>query len=98
LNRRSMVKLGLAAAGAPVLSQMIGQAALAQEIDLGPGGKHVGDIGGRNAKRLFPGETLRSGGQMEIRLNQSIHTDDPDELEVAQRLTPFDPQSWYDEW
>ena len=35
---------------------------------------------------------------MEIRLNQSIYTDDPHELEVAQRLEPFNPQSWYEEW
>lgn len=35
---------------------------------------------------------------MEIRLNQSIYTDDPHELEVAQRLEPFNPLSWYNEW
>ena len=54
--------------------------------------------GGRSASQLYTGETLRGGGQMEIRLNQSIHTSDPDEYQVATRLRAFDPLSWYNEW
>jgi len=66
--------------------------------NLGPGNRLVGQVGGRDEARLFPGHDLPGGGQTEIRLNQSIYTSDPDELEVAQRLRPFDPKSWYDEW
>jgi len=91
-----MVKLGLASAAVPVLSQVTGAPALGQ--DLGPGNHRVGETSGRDAERLFTGHPVEGGGQMEIRLNQSIYTDDPHELEVAQRLRPFDPLSWYEEW
>ena len=98
-NRRSLVKWGLiSAAGAPLLPEILGETALAQQMGLGPSDELLGRVGGRSNKQLFTGETLREGGQMEIRLNQSIHTDDPDELEVANRLRPFDPESWYNEW
>jgi len=94
-DRRSMLKWGLlSAAGAPLL---LGKHALAQK-GFGPSDKLLGRVDGRAEERLFTGHTPRSGGQMEIRLNQSIHTDDPDELEVATRLRPFDPLSWYEEW
>jgi alpha-beta hydrolase superfamily lysophospholipase len=94
-DRRSMMKWGLlSAAGAPLL---LGKTALAQQ-GLGPSDEVLGRVDGRDEARLFTGHTPRSGGQMEIRLNQSIHTDDPDELEVANRLRPFDPLSWYNEW
>ena len=96
LSRRGLLRLGLVSAGVPALSRVLSIPALAQ--DLGPGNRHVGDAGGRDEVRLFPGPGLPGGGQMEIRLNQSIHTSDPDELEVAQRLRPFDPKSWYEEW
>lgn len=94
-DRRSMMKWGLlSAAGAPLL---LGKQALAQQ-GLGPSDELLGRVDGRAEERLFTGHTPRGGGQMEIRLNQSIHTDDPDELEVATRLHPFDPLSWYNEW
>lgn len=96
LSRRKMLRWGLASAGAPVLARMLGVTAVAQ--DLGPGNRHVGVAGGRDEARLFPGHDLPGGGQTEIRMNQSIHTSDPDELEVARRLRPFDPKSWYEEW
>jgi dienelactone hydrolase len=96
LTRRGLVKLGLAAAGVPALSRALSGSALAQ--DLGPGDRRVGEVGGADDSRLYAGEDLPGGGQLEIRLNQSIYTDDPDELEVAQRLRPFDPESWYQEW
>lgn len=35
---------------------------------------------------------------MGIRLTASIYTSDPDELEVAQRLKPFNLASWVEEW
>jgi len=98
-SRRSMVKWGLlSAAAAPAVPKLLGDDALAQEMALGAGNELFGLTGGRDGDKLFTGEALRGGGQMEIRLNQSIHTDDPDELEVANRLRPFDPQSWYNEW
>ena len=35
---------------------------------------------------------------MEIRLTATIYTSDPDQLEVAQRMKPFDLESWITEW
>ena len=96
LTRREIVKWGLLSTGAPLLSSTLSTAALAQ--NLGPGNRFVGDAGGQDAEKLFTGHPVVGGGQMEIRLNQSIYTDDPHELEVAQRLEPFNPQSWYQEW
>jgi hypothetical protein len=91
-----MVKFGLFAAGAPALTGVVGSTALAQ--NLGPGNKGVGDIAGRDPLKLYTGHPVVGGGQMEIRLNQSIYTGDPHEIEVAQRLEPFNPESWYQEW
>jgi len=96
LSRRGLLKLGLASASVPALARVLSIPALAQ--DLGPGNRRVGEVGGRDEERLFAGLDLPGGAQTEIRLNQSIYTSDPDELEVAQRLRPFDPKSWYDEW
>lgn len=93
-NRREVMKWGLISSSAPVLAS--GASALAQ--NLGPGNAFVGDETGRDAGKLFTGHPVVGGGQMEIRLNQSIYTDDPHELEVAQRLEPFNPLSWYNEW
>ena len=91
-----MMKLGMVSASASALASVLRAPAVAQ--DLGPADAHVGDIGGRDPERLFTGEPVVGGGQMEIRLNQSIHTGDPHELEVARRMRPFDPLSWYVEW
>src|SRR5919106_4044423 len=96
LSRRRMMTWGLASASAPVLAKMLGVSALAQ--DFGPGSGKLGVIGGRDDKVLFPGKGLPGGGQLEIRLVQSMYTSDPDELEVAQRARPYDPDSWYAEW
>ena len=96
LTRRAMMKLGMVSASATALASVLRAPAVAQ--DLGPANAHVGDIGGRDSERLFTGEPVVGGGQMEIRLNQSIHTGDPHELEVARRMRPFDPLSWYVEW
>lgn len=98
-DRRTLVKWGLlSAAGAPLLPELVGKSAFAQQGGLGASDELLGVTGGAADGHLFTGETPRGGGQMEIRLNQSIHTDDPDELEVAERLRPFDPESWYNEW
>lgn len=95
LTRRGLMKLGAFSAGAPVLAAF-GSRAFAQ--NLGPGNLFVGEVMGRDPEKLFTGHPVVGGGQMEIRLNQSVYTDDPHELEVAQRLRPFDPLSWYEEW
>src|SRR5205085_31887 len=53
---------------------------------------------GRDEKVLFPGPDMAGGSQTEIRMVQSIYTSDADELEVAQRAKPYDPESWTSEW
>jgi dienelactone hydrolase len=90
------MKWALASAGAPVLGRMLGAPVAAQ--DFGPGSGRPGVIGGRDESVLFPGKGLPGGGQLEIRLVQSMYTSDPDELEVAQRARPYDPSSWFEEW
>jgi dienelactone hydrolase len=57
-----------------------------------------GAVGGRAEQELFPGRSLPGGGQLEIRLSATIYTSDPDQLEVAQRLKPFNLDSWITEW
>jgi dienelactone hydrolase len=96
LTRRRVMLLGLASAAAPVVATMFGVSAEAQ--DFGPASGKIGVIGGRDEKVLFPGPGLPGGGQTEIRMVQSIYTSDPDELEVAQRLKPYDMESWLAEW
>ena len=96
LTRRAMMKWSMLSASASAMACALRAPASAQ--DLGPANAHVGDVGGRDAEHLFTGEPVVGGGQMEIRLNQSIHTGDPHELEVARRMRPFDPLSWYTEW
>jgi len=90
VSRRALVKMGITSAGiAPF-------AALAQ--DAGPDGGKIGAVGGRAEEELFPGKGLPGGGQLEIRLTATIYTSDPDQLEVAQRMKPFNLDSWIVEW
>ena len=96
VTRRRLMQWGLASASAPVFARMLGVPARAQ--DLGPGTGKRGVVGGRDDKVLFPGKGLPGGGQLEIRLVQSMYTSDADELEVAQRARPYDPDSWHTEW
>jgi dienelactone hydrolase len=96
-TRRDMVKMGLFSAGAPTLG-MGAMGAWAQGYDLGPGNYLVDVVGGGDNAQLYTGIPVEGGGQMEIRLNQSIYTDDPHEIQVAQRMEPFNPLSWYNEW
>ncbi|OFW05457.1 MAG: hypothetical protein A3I61_14685 [Acidobacteria bacterium RIFCSPLOWO2_02_FULL_68_18] len=87
---------GALSAGATAMGKVLGATAFAQ--DFGPGTGSIGVIGGRDERALFPGPDLPGGGQLEIRMVQSMHTSDGDELEVAQRAKPFDPESWMSEW
>ena len=96
LSRRALVKWGLASAGLPAISKALGSSALAQ--DAGAESGKIGEVGGRAEGELYTGKGLPGGGQLEIRLTQSIYTSDPDELEVAQRMKPYDLDSWVTEW
>ena len=96
VNRRNLVKMGLAAAGLPILSKALGASALAQDAGSEAGKK--GDVGGRAEEALYPAKGLPGGGQLEIRMTQSMFTSDADALEVAQRMKPFDLESWITEW
>jgi dienelactone hydrolase len=90
VSRRALVQLGITSTGiAPF-------AALAQ--DAGPEGGKIGAVGGRAEEELFPGRGLPGGGQLEIRLTATMYTSDPDQLEVAQRMKPFNLDSWIVEW
>jgi dienelactone hydrolase len=96
LSRRGLVKLGLVSIGLPAVSNALSSPVLAQ--DAGAEGGEKGAIGGRAEEELFPATGLGGGGQLEIRLSASIYTSDPDQLEVAQRMRPFDLESWIAEW
>jgi dienelactone hydrolase len=96
LTRRNLVKLGFASAAAAPLAEVLTSSALAQDAGADTG--TIGAVGGRAETQLFPGKALPGGGQLEIRLSQSIYTNDPDQLEVAQRMKPFNLDSWVTEW
>ena len=96
LSRRRLMKWGFTSASASALARMLAVPVRAQ--DLGPATGKRGVIGGRDDAVLFPGKGLPGGGQLEIRLVQSMYTSDADELDVAQRMRPYDPDSWYTEW
>ena len=92
ISRRGL----LAAAGLAPLSQVVASHAFAQ--DAGPDDGTLGAVGGRAETELYPGKGLPGGGQLEIRLTASIYTSDADQLEVAQRMKPFNLDSWVTEW
>lgn len=94
-SRRDWVKLGLISAGVPALPKDL-RPVLAQ--DAGPAGGQLGAVGGRAEEELYPAKGLPGGGQLEIRLSATIYTSDPDQLEVAHRMKPFDLESWIAEW
>jgi dienelactone hydrolase len=96
VKRRDLVKWGVAAAGLPMFAKALSVTASAQDASSEAGKK--GAIGGRAEEELYPAKGLPGGGQLEIRLTQSIYTSDPDALEVAQRMKPFDLESWIVEW
>jgi len=79
-------------AGIPAFSKVLTRPALAQEA--GPPGGQVGAVGGRAEEELYPAKGLPEGGQLEIRLSATICTSDPDQLEVAHPMRPFDLESW----
>jgi dienelactone hydrolase len=96
LSRRALVKWGLVSAGLPAFSKVLSLPGVAQ--DVGSESGKIGEIGGRAESELYTGKGLPGGGQLEIRLTQTIYTSDPDQLEVAQRMKPYDLDSWVTEW
>src|SRR5581483_4630837 len=88
MSRRGWVKFGALSA--------FGVRARAQ--DAGSESGRLGVVGGRAEEELFPAKGLGGGGQLEIRLTASIYTSDPDQLQVAQRMKPFNLASWIEEW
>lgn len=96
LSRRSLVKWGALSAGAPIMARLMGLSAFAQDAESESG--KIGVVGGRDEGALFPGKNLPGGGQIELRLTASIYTSDPDALEVAQRMKPYNLDSWVTEW
>jgi hypothetical protein len=81
MSRRNLVKWGLMSAGLPAFSGLLAPVLHAQDAGTEAGSK--GEVGGRAEEQLFPAKGLPGGGQLEIRLTQSLYTSDPDQLEVA---------------
>jgi dienelactone hydrolase len=96
LSRRGLVKLAAISAGIGPFSQTFVARARAQ--DAGSEAGRLGVVGGRAEEELYAGKGLPGGGQLEIRLSATIYTSDADQLEVAQRLKPFNLASWIEEW
>ena len=48
-------------------------------------------------KVLFPASGLPGGGQMEVRMVTEAENPDPDLVEIAHRLRPYNLESWYGE-
>ena len=91
LTRRSLVRWGVVSAGITAFTPARGQ-------DAGSESGTLGAVGGRAEQELYAGKGLPGGGQLEIRLSATLYTSDPDQLEVAQRMKPFNLDSWVAEW
>ena len=91
LTRRSLVRWGVVSAGITAFTPARGQ-------DAGSESGTLGAVGGRAEQELYAGKGLPGGGQLEIRLSATLYTSDPDQLEVAQRMKPFNLDSWVVEW
>src|SRR5690349_3422102 len=91
LSRRCLVRWGMLSGGVSAFLP-------ARAQDAGAERGTVGATGGRAETELFPGKPLPGGGQLEIRLTASNYTSDADQLEVAQRMKPFNLDSGMVEW
>ena len=91
LTRRGLVRWGAVSAGITAFTPARGQ-------DAGSESGTLGAVGGRAEQELYAGKGLPGGGQLEIRLSATLYTSDPDQLEVAQRMKPFNLDSWVVEW
>ncbi|MEP6918687.1 MAG: alpha/beta hydrolase [Acidobacteriota bacterium] len=64
-----------------------------------PFGRHLAaQVGGRHESELFPGLHLPGGGQLDVRLTVDPHNSDPDIVEIASRLKPYNVESWGTEY
>jgi dipeptidyl aminopeptidase/acylaminoacyl peptidase len=88
ISRRSMVKGGVLSAGLSLVTKGRFSEALAADPQ----------VGGRAEGDLFNAKNLPGGGQLEIRMTTSALNPDLDMVEVADRMKPFNPESWYSEW
>jgi dienelactone hydrolase len=52
---------------------------------------------GEAEKVLFPAPGLPGGGQLEVRMEVSGENSDPDVAEIARRMKPYNPESYYSE-
>ena len=77
----------LVGAGASFMALSIGLGAAAQVLQKE-----------KTEKELYPGAGLPGGGQLDVRINASADNPDPDLREVARRIRPYNPESWYAEW
>lgn len=85
LSRRDAMKLGLVSAGFSLLPGAEASAAPLSDAD------------GRDEGALYEGRNLPGGGQVDPRLSMSPFVEDPDYIEVAQRMSPFNLDSLYSE-
>ncbi|MBI4458810.1 MAG: alpha/beta hydrolase [Acidobacteria bacterium] len=85
VTRRNMMKWSLLSTGLSLLPQGRLSSAFAQ-------------VGGRAEEQLFEGKNLAGGGQLDVRLSATPFTDDPDELEIWERMRAYDTDSWVTEY
>ena len=88
ISRRSAMKWGLLSTGLSLLRPGRLSTALASPAQ----------VGGRADKDLTGSTPLAGGGQLEIRMTVSPYSTDLDLVEVAERMSPFNPESWHAEW
>ncbi len=86
ISRRNAVKLGLFSAGMTLLPNGNVSAAAPPAVEEGR------DEGG-----LYEGRNLPGGGQLDPRMSVSPFVEDPDFIEVAQRVSPFNLDSLFTE-
>jgi dienelactone hydrolase len=84
IGRRDALKLAL---GSLVAGPALASAARAQVLDKD-----------ESRKLLYPAANLAGGGQLEVRIMVSAEHPDPDVRDVARRMKPFNPESWFTEW
>jgi dienelactone hydrolase len=88
ISRRSVVTWGLVSAG---LSLLPTERVSARSAPLAQAGASEND-------ELYEGKNLPGGGQIDPRLSVSPYANDEDIVEVAERMSPFNPESWHVEW
>lgn len=90
VDRRTAVKWGILSAGFSFLANGVLSGAAAAQNSPAPAGQAKNE--------LYEGANVPGGGQMDPRLSVSPYDPDPDIVEVAQRMSPFNPDSWHVEW